>query len=318
MERDKMKLYIGIDVSKDKFDVASEPSSIDQSFANDPQGIKSLVRMLRLMKPQLIVLEASGPYHVALRDALNAAGLPACVANPRHTKHFMQSTGELAKTDRIDAKGLALYAARMRPIVREVPDKHQQQLRELVSRRRDLVGYITMEKNRREGASPWVVRNINKHIRYLQKEVDAIEAKMATLMEADSQRWLEYQLLLTVPGVGKICAFTLLALLPELGRVNGKQIAALAGVAPFNHDSGRYHGVRRCWGGRAEVRNVLYMAALAARRHNPVIKEFYERLIAKGKAPKQALVGCMRKLLTALNAMLRDHVQWQPELSRAA
>ncbi len=313
-----MKLFIGIDVSKDKFDVASTPSSFEDTFANDREGIRDLVRSLRVIKPELIVLEPSGPYHVALRNALHAAGLPVRVVNPRHTRCFIRSDGELAKTDRIDATALALYAARMRPRVRELPDARQQQMQALMSRRRDLVGYITMEKNRRECASPWILRKIDKHIRQLQVDLDAIETRMTILLEPDSRRWLQYQLLLTVPGVGKICGFTLLALLPELGRLNRKEIAALVGVAPFNFDSGRSEGKRQCWGGRSEVRRVLYMAAVSARRHNPIIKEFYERLTGRGKPPKLALVACMRKLLTILNAMLRNHTPWQAEPALAA
>lgn len=313
-----MQLFIGIDVSKDKFDVASSPSSFESTFANDPKGIRDLVRSLRLIKPQLIVLEPTGSYHVALRNALHAAGLPVRVVNARHTRCFIQADGELAKNDEIDASGLALYAERMRPIVREVPDKRQQQLRELMSRRLDLVKMMSAEKNRRECASPWILRKLNKHIRQLQAEIDAVEAKMTELLQADSQRWLHYQLLLTVPGVGKVCGFILLAMLPELGRINRKEIAALVGVAPFNFDSGRYEGKRRCWGGRAEVRRVLYMAAVSARRHNPIIKDFYERLTGQGKPPKLALVACMHKLLTILNAMLRNQTAWQPEIARAA
>jgi transposase len=313
-----MQLFIGIDVSKDDFHVASSPSSFRATFANDPEGIRDLVRSLRLIKPQLIVLEPTGSYHVALRNALHAADLPVRVVNARHTRCFIQADGELAKNDDIDAAGLALYAERMRPIVREVPDERQQQLRELMSRRLDLVEMMSAEKNRRECASPWILRKLNKHIRELQADIDAVEAKMTALLQADSQRWLRYQLLLTVPGVGKVCGFILLAMLPELGRINRKEVAALVGVAPFNFDSGRYEGKRCCWGGRSEVRRVLYMAAVSARKHNPIIKDFYERLTGSGKPPKVALVACMRKLLTILNAMLRNQTPWQPETALTA
>lgn len=312
------ELCIGIDVSKDKFDVAGEPACFTGSFGNSPTGIRDLVRALRLIKPQLIVLEATGPYHRALVNALDTAGLPVRVMNPRAVRRFAQADGLLAKTDGIDAAVLARYGARMRPMVRELPDATGQQLQMLVERRRDLVEMMTAEKNRREAASPWLLRKLDKHLRHLKGEVAAVEEKLHAVMQSNSRRWLDYLLLLTVPGVGQVTAFTLVGLLPELGRLNRQEIAALVGVAPFNCDSGRHQGTRRCWGGRAQVRSVLYMATVSACRHNPVIREFYERLIGRGKPGKVALVACMRKLLTILTAMLRDCTPWRPELAQAA
>ncbi len=313
------ELFVGIDVSKDQFDVASEPSSFTASFDNTAEGIRELVRQLRWIKPQLIVLEATGCYHKALVNALDAAGLPVRVMNPRVVRRFAQADGILAKTDGIDAAALAKYAARMSPSVRELPDATGQQLQMLVGRRRDLADMITAEKNRREGATGWLLRKLNKHIRHLKCEVDAIEAKILSVLQSDARRWHDYLLLLTVPGVGQITAFTLVALLPELGRLNRQEIASLVGVAPYNCDSGRHQGTRRCWGGRAEVRSVLYMATVTARTHNPAIKVFYERLHDEYNKPgKVALIACERKLLTVLNAMLRDRTTWQPELAQAA
>lgn len=312
------QLCIGIDVSKDKFDVASEPSSLEATFSNDADGIIALVGSLRLIKPRLIVLEPTGPYHQALVNALDTAQLPVRVVNARQVRCFAKADGQLAKTDEIDARTLALYAGRMRPIVRELPDERQQRLQELIQRRRDLVDMMTAEKNRRECASAWLLEELNESIQRLQEDIDRIEAIFRSIIEADRQRWLDHMLMLTVPGVGEVCSFTLIALLPELGRLTRKQIAALVGVAPFNCDSGQHKGQRRCWGGRAEVRNVLYMATLSARTHNSVIKAKYESMIANGKPPKVAIVACMRKLLGNLNAMLRDGTEWTPELAQPA
>jgi len=279
------QLCIGIDVSKDHFDVASEPSSYTSSFDNDVAGIRQLVGQLRLVKPHLIVLEATGPYHRPLVAALKAAGLPVRVMNPRIIRRFAQAQNLLAKTDRIDAAMLALYAARMRPLVRELPAALDEELQMLVGRRRDLVEMITAEKNRREAASPWLTSRLNKHIRDLQREVEMIEARILKILQSDARRWQDYELLLTVLGVGMVTAFTLVALLPELGRLSRQEIAALVGVAPFNCDSGRHQGARRCWGGRAPVRDTLYMATLTARTHNCVIRAFFERLHDQYRKP---------------------------------
>jgi transposase len=314
-----VQLYIGIDVSKDKFDVASEPSSWQGSWDNTPAGIIELVRALRLAQPAGIVLEATGGYHKPLAHALQAAGLPAAVVNPKRVRHFAQAHGLLAKSDRIDAAVLARFAAQVRPIVRELPDALGQQLQMLVHRRQDLVDMIVAEKNRCEAADKWLLGQIRAHIRHLQRQVEKIEKRILQLLRSDQRRWEDYLLLLTVPGVGPVTAFTLVALLPELGRVSRRQIAALVGVAPFNCDSGRHRGTRRCWGGRRQVRDVLYMATVSARTHNPSIKRFYEHLREEDRKPsKVALIACERKLLTILNAMLRERTPWRPELAPAA
>jgi transposase len=313
------ELNIGIDVSKDQFDVASEPSSFAGSYDHDAAGIRTLVGKLRLLQPRRVVLEATGPYHGNLVQALKAAGLPVVVMNPRVVRHFAQGTGVLAKTDGIDAAILALYGARMRPIVRELPDALGQELQRLVARRRAVKGMITAEKNRRQGADAWVKRRLDKHIRDLQREVEMIEKRIVCRLQSDAQRWADYRLLLTVPGVGSVTAFTLVAALPELGRLNRQEIAALVGVAPFNCDSGRHRGTRHCWGGRAPVREVLYMATLTARTHNPSIHACHERLYREKHKPfKVAQIACIRKLLCILNAMLRDRTPWREELAPAA
>jgi len=313
------ELSIGIDVSKDQFDVASEPPSLAGSFDHDASGIRTLVGKLRLLRPCRVVLEATGPYHENLVRALQAAGLPVVVMNPRVVRHFAQGAGLLAKTDGMDAATLALYGARMRPITRELPDELGRELQRLVARRRDLKGMITAEKNRRQGADAWVKRRLDQHIRDLQREVEMIDKRILCRLQSDAQRWANYQLLLTVPGVGSVTAFTLVAALPELGRLNRQEIAALVGVAPFNCDSGRHRGTRHCWGGRAPVREVLYMATLTASTHNPAIRAFHERLYRdKHKPFKVAQTACIRKLLCILNAMLRDRTPWRPELAPAA
>ena len=312
------ELFVGIDVSKDKFDVASEPSCLAGTWSSDPAGIRRLVKALRTVGPELIVLESTGSYHRALVNALDAAELPVAVINPRQTRDFAKADGLLAKTDGIDAAALAKYAARMRPPRRILPDATQQHLQALVARRDDLVAMTAAEKNRRENAPAWLRRDLDKHIRWLKREVATLEAKIRSVTQADARRRDDDELMTSVPGVGAVTAFTLAGCLPELGRLDRKQIAALVGVAPFNCDSGRHEGTRRGWGGRARVRRPLYMAALSARTHNPVIRELYDRLVARGKPGKVALVACMHKLLTILNAMLKNRTHWDPEIAAAA
>lgn len=312
------QLCIGIDVSKDGFDVASEPACFTRSYHSDAAGIRALVTAVHALHPALIVLESTGHYHQALAAALDVAGLPVVVANPRWVRHFAQARGLLAKTDRIDAATLALFAERMRPQVRPLPDSAQRELQALVRRRRDLVDAMAAEKARRHGALPAVLADINQHLHYLHGRLAAIEQQIDQLIASDP-RWCEdYALLNTVKGVGPVGGATLVALLPELGWLDHKQIAALAGVAPFNCDSGQHRGTRRCWGGRAEVRHALYMCAVTASQHNPQIRAFYDRLIERGKPTKVALIACAHKLLTTLNAMLRDRTTWRPELAQAA
>lgn len=312
------KLFVGIDVSKDSFDVDTQPACLTGSFANDAAGIEALVTAMRQHHPQLIVLESTGHYHEALVAALSDAGLPVFVANPRWVRHFAQGRGLLAKTDRIDAAILALYAEKVRPDVRPLPDAEQRRLQALVRRRDDLKTIMAAEKTRRHGASPEVAADIDAHLAFLQQQQARLDQRIHELIACDPHRAEDYDFLFSTTGVGAVTSFTLVALLPELGQLNHKQIAALVGVAPINCDSGKHQGTRRCWGGRAQVRTALYMAAVSAVQHNPQIKAFYQRLLGQHKPPKVALLACAHKLLTILNAMLRDRSPWRPELTPAA
>jgi len=305
-------LYVGIDVSKHRLDVATEPAGEGRSFTNDQGGIDQLLDWVAKLAPTLVVLEATGGYQMPLASALGAAGQPTAVVNPRQVRDYAKARGILAKTDAIDAAVLAGFAAAMQTQARPVPDREAQRLKALVARRRDLVAMIGAEKNRLDTALPVVARQITKHIKWLQKQLQALEDDIDHTIRT-SPVWREKDdLLQSMPGIGPVTSFVLIAELSELGTLSHKQIAALVGVAPFNCDSGRQRGQRTCWGGRAEVRKALYMSALSATRHNPVIIAFYQHLIAQGKPFRVALIACMHKLLTHLNAMLRDNAAWQP------
>lgn len=310
--------FVGIDVSKTQLDMALRPSGAPRSFPNDETGIKALVAQLCVVKPGLIVLEATGGVERAVVRALVAAELPVTVANPRQVRDFAKATGQLAKTDVLDAQILARFAEAVRPVVRPLPDEMTLELRALITRRRQITAMLTAEKNRLSRAPQRVRKRIAAHIRWLQAE---LERANEDLDHTIRQRpiWREQEDLLTsVPGIGPVVSRTLLAGLPELGSLNRKQIAALVGVAPLNWDSGTLRGRRAIWGGRAHVRTALYMAALTASRRNPVIRQFYRRLRAAGKAPNVALVACMRKLLVILNAILRHRVPWRPVVAESA
>lgn len=310
--------FVGIDVSQDQLDVALAPSGAAWRVANDEPGIGQLVARLTALRPELVVLEATGRLELPAVAALAAAGLPVVVVNPRQSRDFARSTGQLAKTDTLDARGLALFAERVRPAVRPLPSAAAQALTDLVARRRQIVEMIVAEKNRLNRASQRVARDIRRHIAFLEKRLAALDEELQEAIAA-SPLWLEKQeLLMSTPGVGPTVAATLLADLPELGRLDRRQIAALVGVAPLNRDSGKYRGQRTIWGGRARVRAPLYMAVLVAMRWNPVIKTFYQRLLAAGKKKKVALTACMRKLLTILNAMLKNKTAWQEKPATVA
>jgi transposase len=277
-----------------------------------------LVERLRALSPALIVLEATGGFEASVAALLAAAGLPVVVMNPRLVRNFAKATGKLAKTDRLDARMLALFAQVMRPPVRPLKDEQSRALDALFNRRRQLVDMLTMEKNRLTLATPEVARDIKAHITWLAQRLKDVDGELKTLIER-SPVWREKdELLQSVRGVGPVMSITLLAQLPELGTINRRQISALAGTAPLNHDSGKFKGERHVWGGRANVRAVLYMATLAAIRCNPAIKAFHRRLRDAGKKPKVAIVACMRKLLTILNAMLKNKTPWRDELAGQA
>jgi len=303
-------IFIGIDVSKARLDVAMRPSAEKLSVSNDEAGIQALVKRLSELKPVLIVLEATGGLERSVSGTLGSAQLPVVVVNPRQVRDFAKALGQLAKTDRIDAEVLAHFAEVIRPPLRPLPDKVSLELRALIARRRQLIEMMVAEKNRLSAASKAVRKRIEAHIRWLETELDRADKDLDQSIR-QSPIWQEHQdLLRSVPGIGPVVSRTLLAELPELGRLNRKQIAALVGIAPLNCDSGTFRGRRGIWGGRATVRAVLYMAALVASRRNSVIRNFYKRLRDKGKAPKVALVACMHKLLTILNAMIKHKTRW--------
>jgi transposase len=312
------QIFVGIDVAKAQLDIALRPTGERWALTNDDAGIAVLVPRLQAIAPQLIVLEATGSYQRAVVAALAAAGLPVAVVNPRQARDFAKATGQLAKTDALDARALAHFAEAVRPMPRPLPDTQADELRALLARRRQLVTMRTAEQNRLGSAPPRLQPDIQAHITWLNTRLTTLDDDLDTTLRA-SPVWQEREeLLRSVPGIGPVCARTLLLDLPELGTLNRQRLAALVGVAPLNRDSGTLRGSRTTWGGRAHVRATLYMSTLVAVRYNPVFKAFYERLRATGKAAKVALTACMRKLLTILNAMVKHHAPWQPEEVRSA
>ena len=309
-------IFVGIDVSKAQLDVAIRPSGEEESFANDKVGIKALVKRLAKIEPTLIVLEATGGYERQVARALVSADLPVVVVNPRQVRDFAKATGQLAKTDSIDAAVLAHFAEVIRPELRPLPDAVTLELRALTARRRQILEMIAAENNRMEMTSKAVRKSIGAHVRWLEQELERANQELDRAIE-QSPIWKENEeLLRSAKGIGPVTSRTLLAELPELGTLDRKQISALVGVAPFNRDSGSLQGRRSIWGGRAPVRCALYMATLVATRRNPVIRDFYNRLIAKGKLFKVALVACMHKLLTILNSMIKHKTFWSETFSR--
>jgi transposase len=304
-----MTTWIGIDVAKTHLDVAIDGGR-HWRMTTDEDGITSLVEQLRSLEPRLVVLEATGGYERGVTAALADAGIPVAVVNPRQVRDFAKATGQLAKTDALDAHLLARFAATVQPAPRGLADAQAAELRDLLTRRRQVVGMLTAEKNRLKQATRLVRPRIKEHIAFLEAELEENTRDLDGLLHA-SPLWREREdLLRSVPGIGQVTSATLVAALPELGQLSRKEIAKLAGIAPLNRDSGRYRGHRMVWGGRAEVRAALYMATLVATRHNPVIRVRYQRLLAAGKPKKLALVACMRTLLVILNAMLKHHTPW--------
>lgn len=307
-------MFVGIDVSKKQLDVATHPSGESWSVANDEAGVGGLIERLSKEPVESLVVEATGGYESLVVTHAAACGLPLSVVNPRQVRAFARATGRLAKTDRIDAQVLAAFAEAIRPAVRPLKDEATQELEALVTRRRQLVAMLSTEKNRLHGVSKALRRDLKAHIQWLERRIRDTDNRLK-LRVKDSEVWrVNDDLLRSVPGVGRVSAFTLMANLPELGSLSRRQIAALVGVAPFNRDSGTLRGRRTVWGGRSQVRAVLYMAAVSAMRCNPVIGAFYRRLINAGKPTKVALTACMRKLLTILNAIVRTQTPWQPDL----
>ena len=304
--------FIGIDVSKDRLDVHVRPSDEAFMVTRDGGGLAALVERLGALDPRLVVLEATGGFELTVAAALAAGGMPLAVVNPRQIRDFARATGQLAKTDALDAKVIARFAEQVRPEPRPVPDAQARALGELVARRRQIIEMMTAERNRRgQLTSRRLVKGVERVLAALQKELSEIEREIGDGIRG-TPAWRERdELLRSVPGIGNVVARTLIADLPELGHLDRKQIAALVGVAPLNRDSGTMRGKRTTWGGRAKVRSALYMAALVASRHNSVLAAFYQRLVSAGKAKKLAITAVMRKLLTILNAMIRDSTPWQ-------
>lgn len=309
MEQD---VFVGVDVAKRELVVHLRP--IDETFAvsRDGEGLIALVERLKVLRPRLVVLEATGGYEQVAAAAIAGEGLPLAVVNPRQIRDFARASGRTAKTDRIDAEVIAHFAEAVRPAARPLPDAARRALAELVARRRQLLQMLVAEGNRKEHTSqPRLIRSIQRVQATLQKELTELERELDDTIRS-SPLWRAHEDLLTsVPGIAEKTARALIAHLPELGTLTRRQIAHLAGLAPISRDSGAFRGQRVIRGGRAAVRTALYMAALAATRHNAILRAFYQRLRAAGKAPKRALVAAMRKLLTILNAMLRDQRPWQ-------
>jgi transposase len=307
--------WVGIDVCQKYLDVYIRPAGKLFQVTNDENGIAELIKILTEIKPELIVFEATGGMELRAAIELTQAELAVAIINPRQARDFAKATGQLAKTDAIDARILAHFADAIRPQVRAIKDESSRQLQDLVQRRRQISDMITAEKNRLRGKTHSVQSGIKEHIKWLEAQLKEIESQIKDAIASDEDWQQQQQLLTSVPGVGEVVATTLISSLPELGKLSHKSISYLVGLAPLNRDSGKSRGKRRIWGGRANVRCVLYMAALVAVRFNPVIKNFYQRLLDQGKLKKVALTACMHKLLILLNAMIRDSQTWQPQIN---
>jgi len=309
---DFMSEFIGIDVSKVTLDVAAHSSGERLQAENNEAGLKQLGEQLLALGPELVVMEASGGYERLCAAALAQAGLPVAVVNARQVRAFALATGVLAKTDAVDARVLAHFAAAVHPAVRPLPDEQRQTLDEILGRRRQLVGMLVMEKNRlAQARTPGVRRDIKSLIAVLEKRIGGCDGELQRLIQASPVWRAQEDLLRSFNGIGPVNARVLLVELPELGTLNRKRIAALVGVAPISRDSGQHRGRRSIAGGRGQIRAALYMATVAAMRANAVIRAFYQRLRQAGKPAKVALVACMRKILTILNAMVRNQTRWQ-------
>jgi len=309
------ELFVGIDVSKDELEICVRPNNKSLTFANTEDGIALMVEHLKTLSPSLIVLEATGGYEMAAVNALGCKGLPIVVINARQVRDFAKSTGRLAKTDRIDAQVIAHFAQAVHPPLRPLKDEQTQRLEALNTRRKQIVKMITAEQNRLHQAPKWTAKTIKSHISWLEKELKRIDKDISNLIKG-SPIWREKDAILqSFKGVGPVTSAKLLASLPELGTLNSRKISALVGLAPLNRDNGKFRGTRGTRGGRRDVRNNLYMAALSASRSNPIIKDFYLRLIQAGKPHKVAITACMRKIVVILNSMIKNMTIWQEPVS---
>jgi transposase len=311
-------IFVGIDVAKAKLDVAFLPGGEAFQVGNDDEGREELAERLAGLPMGVIVIEATGGLEQAVVATLQAEGLPVVLANARQVREFARATGKLAKTDGIDAAVLARYAEALRPQTRALPDEATLALREVVRRRRSLGQMLTGEQNRLQHATAATANGIKMHLAWLRAEIGNLDREVRRLLRSHPVRRVQTVRYQSVPGVGPVLSSTLISELPELGVLSPKQIAALVGVAPLNRDSGTFRGKRKIWGGRSGVRCTLYMATLVAVQHNPVLKAFYTRLRASGKAPKMALTACMHKLICILNAIARSGQPWQSPPPNAA
>jgi transposase len=315
MSEESKERFVGIDVAKHTLDVILQPASalVAAHWAYDDESMRALCTALAQLQPTLIVMEATGGLETRVACELAARGLPVAVVNPRQVRQFARASGELAKTDRIDARILCAFARAIRPPARAPKDAQTQALADLVNRRRQLVDMRAQESLRLGSAASTALRkSLTQHIQWLDKRIGDVDDDMAARLR-ESPLWAQKaELLQSAPGVGPVLSSTVLALCPELGSLNRRQISKLVGVAPLANDSGKLRGKRRIWGGRMDVRNVLYMGAVAAMRHNPAIKTFAQRLKAAGKPPKVVIVACMRKLLTIMNTIVKTRTAWNP------
>lgn len=313
MADESYKFYVGIDVSKYKLDVAVSKNTELYQVANNEIGFKELIKRLPSKKHSLIVLEASGGYEQLAANYLRHKKFNVAIVNAKRVRDFAKASGKLAKTDGIDASVIMSFAKAFDPSPQNLATSEEEDRLNYLSRRGQLVKMLTIEKQHIEKASRDFHPVIQKHIRYLEKELEKIEGHLEKLIAQDAELKNKVEKLDEIKGVGKVTAMNVLLYMPELGKLNEKEVSALAGVAPYNRDSGQMKGQRKIWGGRASVRSALYLAILSATKFNPVIKRFYDRLIQKGKLKKVAMVACMRKLIIIMNAMIRDNSFWQPK-----
>jgi transposase len=315
---DVVSRCIGIDISKDHLDVHIRPDDRQQRFTYDNDGLASLLEVMNDLRPQLIVMEATGGYEQRVVAILATHQLPVAVVNARRVRDFAKATGQLAKTDRLDAAVLSDFAEKLRPPVGALPDESREELKALLARRRQLVDMITAENNRQSIAPKAIQREIRAHIDWLRKRLKNVDEDLGRSIKASPIWKAKDDILQSTPGIGPTTSTTMLAVLPELGTLNRRSIAALVGVAPMNCDSGQWRGRRRIQGGRKAVRVTLFMCTLVATKHNPVIRALYQRLLAAGKPKMVAVTACMRKLLTILNAMLKTNTRWRPDHAEAS
>lgn len=304
------KRYVGVDVGLRSFDVAVRPDGLHWVVPYTPEGVSKFIKRMNKLRPQLVVMEACGNLERSLARTLESGDIPVAVMNPRQVRDFAKSIGRLAKTDKLDAAVLAQFAETMQPQPRPLPDEDAEQLCNLLARRRQLVDMITAEKNRLHQASPAVRTGIEAHLQWLNEELKTLEEEIRQRQRSNTVWEEKARLLESTPGIGMVVSATLVGFLPELGTLDRRKISALVGVAPFNCDSGVRKGKRAVWGGRAQVRSALYMSVMVGIRCNDRIRSFYQHLRKQGKPAKVALVACMRKLLTILNAMVRDGKPW--------